>query len=449
MAHLPAAGADSGDPSVRPQDREFLRDFHHTSRYGATPAGGIDRQAGTAEHGQVRRWFEERAGQLGLSVVTDAIGTIYALREWVPGAPFVLVGSHLDSQPRGGRFDGTYGVVAALHAVAAADAAVSVGLLDPRYNVAAVDWFNEEGARFAPSIMGSSVHAGILDLEVALQTTDPQGVTVAQALEATGRRGVDPAPQAAAYAEIHIEQGRRLERSGVPIGIVDRSWHTQKLLVSVIGEQSHTGATLMADRRDALIAASHVVVAVEEVVEEFEPETIVTSVGKFDVQPNSPIVVPRQVDLVVDLRADRASDVDRARGLLLERLQGIARRRDVEIEAQDFDVRPVQRFPADGVELAEKASRDQGVDSTVLATLAGHDSVPMNRIVPSVMLFVPSADGVSHCEREFTSDEDLVTGLRVLTGVVTRLVAGELADTAPGGSDESGGAADDREDGRG
>lgn len=412
----------------------FLRDFHHTSRFGATSGGGIDRQAGTPEHGAVRDWFEERAQELGFTVAADGIGTLFARREWIPGAPFVLVGSHLDSQPLGGRFDGTYGVVAALHAAAAVDADVAAGTLSPRHNVAVVDWFNEEGSRFAPSIMGSSVHAGLLDLDTALRTRDPDGTTVAEALEATGHRGGTPGPTAAAYAEIHIEQGRRLERSGIPVGVVDRSWHTQKLLVSVVGEQSHTGATLMADRRDALTAAAQVVLAVESVVESFPPESIVTSVGQLDVEPNSPIVVPRQVDLVVDLRADRAEDVDRARRLLLDRFREVAADRGVEVRSEDFDVRPVQRFPAAGVDLAEKAARDDGLESAVLATLAGHDAVAMNRVAPSVMLFVPSIDGVSHCEREYTSDADMVSGLSVLTGVLRRLVVGDLDDVARGGS---------------
>lgn len=412
----------------------FLQDFHHTTIYGATENNGIDRQAGTAPHGAVRDWFEELSAARGFDVRTDRIGNIFALKEWLPGAPFVLLGSHLDSQPLGGRFDGTYGVVAALHAASAIDQAVRDKLLAPQANVAVVDWFNEEGARFPPSIMGSSVYVGLLDLREALATADPDGVTVAEALSQTGRRGTDVVLPLAGYAELHIEQGRRLERAGTPIGVVDRSWHTQKLLVRVIGEQSHTGATLMSDRRDALVAASRVVIMVEELVEDFEPENIVTSVGKFDVEPNSPIVVPRQVDLVVDIRADDEADVLRARSLLLERMERLAESRSVEIVTEDFDIRPAQMFPQDAVTLGRKAASDEGAESLVLATLAGHDAVALNRVTPSALLFVPSVDGVSHCEREFTNDEDLVTGLKVLTKLTSRMVTGELSQTEPGGS---------------
>lgn len=416
---------------------EFLSDFHHTTIYGATKNNGIDRQAGTKEHGQVRDWFEEQATKRGFRVLTDTIGNIFALKDWVPGAPYIVVGSHLDSQPLGGRFDGTYGVIAALHGAAALDQAVTDGDLTPQFNVAVVDWFNEEGGRFAPSIMGSSVFVGLFELEAMLNTKDPDGITVQEALELTGRSGTAIDLAVAGYAELHIEQGRRLERSGIPIGVVDRSWYTQKLLVTVTGEQSHTGATIMSDRRDALVAASHVVIMAEEVVEEFEPETIVTSVGKFDVEPNSPIVVPRQVKLVVDLRADEKDDVLRARSLLIERMKALATRRSVTITFEDFDIRPIQRFPQDAVSLGEKAAIDDGMEAQVLATMAGHDSVAMNRVTPSVMLFVPSVDGVSHCEREFTTDDDLVAGLKALTNLVGRMVSGELDGVAPGGSLDS------------
>lgn len=430
----PSHSAHAAGSAAYLDSATFLADFHHTTLFGATQNGGIDRQAGTPEHGAVRDWFEKQARKRGFHVLTDQIGNIFAIKEWLPGAPFVLIGSHLDSQPLAGRFDGTYGVVAALHAASALDKSVHEGLLVPEVNIAVVDWFNEEGSRFAPSVMGSSVFAGLLDLEETLGTLDPNGVSVHEALSAIGRRGEAVDLPLAGYAEIHIEQGRRLERAGICIGVVERSWHTQKLLVRVTGEQSHTGATLMADRRDALVTASHVVIAVEELVEDFEPESIVTSVGKFDVEPNSPIVVPRQVDLVVDIRADDKADVLRARELLKKRMEQLAHRRSVTIEAEDFDVRPTQMFSEQSVALGQKAASDEGEESLVLATLAGHDSVALNRVTPSVMLFVPSVDGVSHCEREFTGDEDLVTGLRVLTNLAGRLVSGELGPTKFNGS---------------
>ena len=424
---LPAATAVTGLT-----DEDFLADFHHTTVYGATAAGGIDRQAGTAEHGAVRAWFRARAEALGMTVTVDGIGNQYATYRWLPDGPTVLTGSHLDSQPLGGRFDGTYGVITALHAAARLNDEVRAGRLDPVHNLTVVDWFNEEGARFAPSIMGSSAMVGIKDRDEMLAVTDVDGVTVRQALESIGCLGTDAAPDVAAYAEIHIEQGRLLERNHTTIGAVTQSWYTQKLVVAVKGEQSHTGATVMADRHDALVAAAKIVVFTEDVVADYEPEKIVTSVGQFTVHPNSPIVVPREVDLVIDLRASAAADVLSARDTLRRKIADLAAERDIRIDVEDFDIRDIQHYPLDGVELTEKAAADAGVSCMRLETMAGHDSVAVNRIAPSVMVFIPSVDGVSHCEREFSTDEDMVAGVAAFTQIAGRLVTGALDTTAPG-----------------
>lgn len=406
--------------------KDFISDFHQTWEFGATAHNGVDRQAGTKAHGELRDWFTAKARAAGFEIKIDSIGNVFALLSFVDGADYVLTGSHLDSQPLGGRFDGCFGVIAALHAAIELKRRVEEGALEPIYNLAVVDWFNEEGARFAPSIMGSSVMCGLFDLDEMLDVCDSKGITVKAALESIGYLGSDVAPSAAAYAEIHIEQGRLLERNATAIGAVTQSWYTQKLYVDVIGEQSHTGATIMADRHDALPAAALIVLKTEQVVEEFEPEQIVTSVGQFDVEPNSPIVVPRQVSLVIDLRAHRRSDVEKARRILVDYCAEVASSRNITIHAQDFDIRDHQVYPDDGVELTEKAAANTGISCMRIETMAGHDSVALNRIVPTVMTFVPSEGGVSHCEREFTSDRDLVNGLVVHTETLSRLLTGEL-----------------------
>ncbi|KAA5834993.1 M20 family metallo-hydrolase [Saccharopolyspora hirsuta] len=407
----------------------FLTDFHQVAAIGATPAGGVERQAATPEDKEMRDWFVAFAAQRGWPVRTDSIGNLFALVEWRPGADYVLVGSHLDSQPLGGRFDGAYGVIAALHAADRLAARVAQGE-PPKYNLAVVDWFNEEGSRFAPSIMGSSVFAGLMDEQEMLQVADPDGVTVAEALDAIGYRGTDERPTPVAYAEIHIEQGPVLEREGIALGAVDRSWYTQKLDVEVLGEQSHTGATAMADRRDALVAASKVVVLVHDVTAEFEPESIVSSVGHLTLEPNSPIVVPRRVHLVADIRANAPEIVQEARALLLERIAAVASEHDLTIDVRDFDVRPVQSFPEQGLEISEKVAADLGVGIRRINTMAGHDSVAMNRIVPALMLFIPSIDGVSHCEREFTTDDQMAVGVDALTEATWELLQGGLDEEA-------------------
>ena len=415
----------------------FLTDFHEVAKIGATPNGGVDRQAATAEDRQTREWFRAFAEARGWELRVDGIGNQLALIELRPGSPYVLLGSHLDSQPLGGRFDGAYGVIAALHAASRiadrvafqnADGGADQGGDAPQFNLAVVNWFNEEGGRFAPSIMGSSVFAGLMNEEEMLDVRDLSGVSVREALREIGYLGTDERPEVAAYAEIHIEQGRILERENIAIGAVDRSWYTQKLDIEVLGEQCHTGATLMSDRHDALLGAAKVIQRVHEVTDLFEPETLVSSVGQMTLEPNSPIVVARRVHLVADLRADDREVVTRARDQILADIRVIEAEHGLVINARDFDVRDNQHYPEHGLKLADQVAADLGLGSRRIRTMAGHDSVAMNRIAPTVMLFIPSVDGVSHCEREFSRDEDMVVGVEMLAEVGWRLVHGALAE---------------------
>jgi beta-ureidopropionase / N-carbamoyl-L-amino-acid hydrolase len=410
---------------------DFMTSWRQVEQIGATAAGGVHRQAGTEADRQVRDWFRGFAGRHGWRTVVDDIGNLYALVDFTPDAPYILAGSHLDSQPRAGRFDGAYGVVAALHAAERLQNHFAESARAPRYNLAVVDWFNEEGGRFAPSIMGSSVYAGLMDREEMLDRTDLAGTTVRDALAAIGYLGTDEPPQAAGYVEIHIEQGRILEREGIPLGAVESSWYTQKLDVEVLGEQSHTGATLMEDRRDALYAASYVIIAFNEITRDYPPESLLSSVGQIVVEPNSPIVVNRRVHLVGDLRANDPAIVRDARDRLVARCAEIADAHQVEIIAKDFDIRPNLYFPKEGVELQEKVCTDLGMAIRRLPTMAGHDSIAMNTVAPSVMMFIPSVDGVSHCEREMTLDQDMLTGLDALTGVLERVLDGALDGVEP------------------
>ncbi|WP_287899896.1 M20 family metallo-hydrolase [Arthrobacter sp.] len=406
---------------------EFLSDFHHVATIGATPRHGVERQAATDTDRQTRDWFAGAIRDAGWELRVDGIGNMFGLLEWTPGAPYILLGSHLDSQPLAGRFDGAYGVLAALHAAKALDAEVSASGERPRFNLAVVNWFNEEGSRFAPSIMGSSVFAGLFERDEMLRVRDLEGTAVRQALDMIGYLGTDEGPDVAGYAEIHIEQGRILEREGHTIGLVDSSWYTQKLDIEVLGEQSHTGATAMADRHDALVAASKIILQVHDVTGDFPEEALVSSVGQLTLEPNSPIVVARRVHLVADLRSGDPAIVAAARESLLRDIDRLAREHDLTITVKDFDIRPIRRFPENGLELSEKVAANLGLSARRIQTMAGHDSVALNTMTPTVMLFIPSVDGVSHCEREFSTDADMTAGLAMLTGVARELVSGALS----------------------
>ncbi|WP_405542877.1 M20 family metallo-hydrolase [Streptomyces phaeochromogenes] len=407
-------------------DTAFLEDFATLSAFGATPGGGVERQAATAADGEQRAWLHQWLTDRGFEVRYDGVGNQFGLFTFTPGAPYVLSGSHLDSQPLGGRYDGAYGVLASAHAAHRAVQRWKASDGTPRHNVAVVNWFNEEGSRFKPSMMGSAVFTGKLPAETALTTTDPTGTTVEAALREIGTIGDYPGPEVAAYAEIHIEQGRDLENSGTTIGLVGSTWAARKYQVVVRGEQSHTGSTIMADRRDALFGASLLVVAVRELAEQSTDTPLHTSVSEMTVLPNSPVVVAREVRMHVDLRSPDEALLDAAAKRLAESIPGIEERASVTIEQVQTHGWAVAPFPAAGVELAAQAADDLGLSHRTVMTIAGHDSVNMKDVAPAIMLFVPSVEGVSHNEGEFTQDVETCAGTDLLAEVLHRLMSGAL-----------------------
>ncbi|GAS91671.1 M20 family metallo-hydrolase [Mycolicibacterium brisbanense] len=408
------------------QSASFLKDWRTLCTIGETPDGGVDRQAASAADGQSRAWFSALAGQYGFRIELDKIGNLFALAEWTPGAPYVVVGSHLDSQPTAGKYDGAYGVAAGLHAAKRINDEVQSGAPAPQYNLAVVDWFNEEGSRFVPSMMGSSVYTGKLALETALDARDTNGITVREALDRIGQRGTGDGPKAVAAAEIHIQQGRSMEESGITIGLVHACWAAAKYTVTVHGEQAHSGGTIIADRRDALLGASHLVVFLRELANSYQGGALRTSVGQLDVYPNSPVVVPSRVELLMDLRSADNAVLDDARKRLWSEIADIEKRASVTIEVNESHKWGLLPYHPAGVELAGECADALGLTHDKVLTVAGHDSINLKDQVPTVMLFVPSVDGISHNEQEYTTDEDICAGTDVLTAVVRRLCDGEL-----------------------
>lgn len=404
--------------------REFLADFAEMSMFGATERGGVHREAASeADHG-TRAWFAAWLERNGFTLALDEIGNQFGMFELVPGAPYILIGSHLDSQPLAGRFDGAYGVLAAAHAAREARSRAQRGELEPRYNLAVVNWFNEEGSRFAPSMMGSSVFTGKLGLGDALAVADRRGTTVAEALAQGGSAfGTVPAP--ALYAEIHIEQGRLLENSGHTIGLVYQTWAASKYQIVVHGDQGHTGATVMADRKDALFGAALVIVAARELAEAFDGQ-LHTSVAELSLEPNSPVTLAREVVMNLDMRSPDESVLARANAMLEERMPEIEARARVTVERRLTHQWGLLPYQPEGVELARAAATDLGLPHTEIMTVAGHDSTNMKDIVPSVMLFIPSIEGISHNELENSTDADSVAGVAMLGEVVSRLLRGDL-----------------------
>jgi beta-ureidopropionase / N-carbamoyl-L-amino-acid hydrolase len=404
---------------------DFERDFLELSGFGKTPLGGVDRQAATDEHRQASEWFTSWLQARSFEVKVDEIGNIFGLLEWHPGAPYVLAGSHLDSQPLAGRFDGAYGVLAAMHAADELRRRVAASGELPPFNLGVVSWFNEEGSRFKPSMMGSGVFAGIRALDTALASADPTGTTVTQALHAQGMAGTAEPPMAAAYAEIHIEQGRKLERHGADIGLVTGNWCARKYHVVVSGEQSHTGATLLTDRRDALLGAAHVITVAREVVERQEPGTALASVGEISVSPNVAGVIAREAELFLDVRSHRMDILEHVHQQIKVELSRIEEQFGVQIHLLHEDLRKAVVFSDKLIAVADESVRRLGLTPLELLTMAGHDSVNLTQKVPTVMLFIPSKDGISHNEREASDTSEMWAGVEVLREVLDQMSSGK------------------------
>lgn len=397
----------------------LLRDLEEVGRIGATPGGGVCRLCASREDGAARDWFVGRLRAEGLKVSVDAVGNIFGVAELAgPGAPLVLTGSHLDSQPTGGRYDGAYGVVASLEAVLAVRRQSGA---PPRRNLGVVNWTNEEGARFSPSTLGSAVYAGLKTAEFAQSREDGAGVTLGQALADIGYLGRDRAPEGvAAYVELHIEQGPELERAGRTIGVVEGNWGTAKYVATIRGRAAHTGPTPMRERRDALLPAAELVLFCRALSDETGGQ-LLSSVGRLDVIPNSTNVVAGEVRLFAEFRAVGAEMLGRA----CARLE--ARARELSTESVPIELvrtldRPAGPFDAGLRDLIERTAAECDLLSMRLHTIAGHDAVPMRECCPSAMIFVPSAGGVSHHESEFTKPEDLVAGTQALAATLLHLV---------------------------
>lgn len=393
---------------------------------GATAEGGVTRLAASAEDGRARdalcRWLRRH----GFEVAVDRVGNLFGYLDFgeAAGGGAVYCGSHLDSQPDGGRFDGAYGVIAACCAGLAVRKLVESGALEPRCRyLVVVSWTNEEGARFQPSLLGSSVFTGALDAAQALAASDGEGVSLAEALRDIGYLG-EQAPPARPdwYVELHVEQGSVLERQGSEIGFVTHCWGARKLRVRFSGRADHTGPTPMADRRDALRAAGLLIAEVSERALASDGR-LHGSVGRLLVEPNSPNVVPRAATLFVELRAGDEGELDAAEAWLEEALERICRATGCGSEIESRTGRAVEAFDPRGVEIAQAAVAPLGLEGMSLATIAGHDALALQRCVPAILLFVPSAGGVSHSPAEFTDEQDLEAGLQALLAVVCHLIA--------------------------
>ncbi|EHK68799.1 allantoate amidohydrolase [Pseudomonas psychrotolerans L19] len=382
---------------------------------GATAGGGNSRLALTEEDRQGRALFVAWCEAAGLSVQRDAIGNLFARRQGrdADAAP-VVMGSHLDTQPKGGRFDGIFGVLAALEVIRR----LNEENLETRLPLEIAVWTNEEGARFTPAMLGSAVFTGALPLARALATEDRQGVSIAQALASTGEAGERALQRPlAAYFEAHIEQGPVLEAAGLPIGVVTGGQAICWLDVRVGGTPAHAGTTPMAMRKDALFGVGEMLAALETLASEFAPAGLVT-VGQVDIAQSSRNTIAGQVDWTLDLRHPDDAQLAALEVAARERLAAIATRRGLTLAIERHWLSPATPFAADCVQAVRDAVQGLGYGHQEIISGAGHDAIHLARHCPTSMIFIPCRDGLSHNEAEWAEPFHIAQGAAVLLNAV-------------------------------
>ena len=384
------------------------------ARIGATPRGGVRRITLTEEDRQGRDQFVRWAKDAGLEVSTDAVGNIFARRTGsdTAAAP-VVMGSHLDSQPSGGKFDGAYGVMAGLEVVRT----LNERGLRTRAPLEVVSWTNEEGSRYVPVMMGSGVFSGVFQKEQVLEAKDIDGISVREALAGIGYSGEGSSHPVGAYFEAHIEQGPVLEDTKTTIGVVQGALGQRWFDVVFTGQDSHAGPTPMELRKDALIAASRLVLEVNRIATS-TPDYARGTVGHMQVKPNSRNVVPGEVRMTVDLRNARDSTLTRMTQDLEKTVQAIAAQCRVGAELKEVVYFPPCEFTPNLVNSVRTAAENLGLSHRDIVSGAAHDAVYLARVAPTAMIFVPCEGGISHNEIENARPEDLAAGCDVLLQAV-------------------------------
>lgn len=389
------------------------RSLMEMAEIGATPGGGVGRLALTDLDKAGRDLFVGWCKEAGLEVRIDRMGNIIGRRAGTDDtAPPVVTGSHLDSQPLGGKFDGVYGVLAGLEVVRALnDAGITT-----RAPLEIIDWTDEEGVRFTAGVVASGVYAGQFDLDYGLNLPDRDGTTtLGRELARIGYDGDAPCGgyPISAFFEAHIEQGPILEREGTVIGAVLGAQGRRCYTVTVTGEEGHAGTLPMPLRRDALVSAARMIDGLNRLAFEFDPLPVLTT-GYLQVSPNSRNTVPGRVTFSVDIRhpddALLAEICTRAAALC----RTVAEDAGTDVDVAEMFGRNSITFDPDCVEAVRAAAKRLGLACRDLHSGAGHDACNLARVAPTGMIFVPCKDGISHNERESAAPDDLAAGCQVL-----------------------------------
>ena len=402
--------------NIRIDGDRLWQSLMELAKIGATEKGGVCRLALTDLDRQARDLFRRWGKEAGCTITVDKMGNIFARRAGKNDSlPPVMTGSHIDTQPTGGKFDGNYGVMAGLEVIRT--------LNDFNYEttrpIEVVVWTNEEGSRFAPAMVASGVFAGVFDLDYGLSRKDVDGKSMGEELTRIGYAGevTCGGRPVSAFFEAHIEQGPILEAEGKTIGVVEGVQGIRWYEITLTGQEAHAGPTPMPRRKDALLGASRMVQTVNGIGLSNLPNACAT-VGMLQVSPNSRNVIPGKVFFTVDFRHPDAEVLKRMGDSVRAEFEKIATEIGLGLDFKEIWYSPPVKFADDCVSAVRKAAEDLGFSHRGIISGAGHDAVYLSRVAPTGMIFVPCKDGISHNEIEDAKPQELAAGCDVLLRAV-------------------------------
>lgn len=382
------------------------------AKIGAGIAGGNNRQTVTDEDGEGRHLFKRWCDAAGLEMGVDEMGTMFARREGTdPSLPPVYVGSHLDTQPTGGKYDGVLGVLGGLEVVRSLN---DLGI-KTKHPIVVTNWTNEEGSRFAPAMMASGVFAGVLDQADVYGHVDKQGKKFGEELERIGWKGTEKVGDRKIHAffELHIEQGPILEDEDIDIGVVTHGQGLKWLQVTLTGKEAHTGSTPMPKRRNAGLGMARVIELVHEIAMDYQPDAV-GAVGHMEVYPNSRNIIAGRTVFTVDIRSPEKEVLDAMDGRIREGIDTICDALDIRYEIEQVGAFDPVTFDAGCVKAIRDAAERLGYSHRNIVSGAGHDACWINRVAPTAMVMCPCVDGLSHNEAEEITKEWASAGADVL-----------------------------------
>lgn len=382
------------------------------AKIGPGVAGGNNRQTVTDEDGEGRHLFKRWCEAAGLEMGLDEMGTMFARREGAdPSLPPVYVGSHLDTQPTGGKYDGVLGVLGGLEIIRSLN---DLGITT-RHPIVVTNWTNEEGSRFAPAMMASGVFAGVLEQADVYQHTDKQGKKFGEELERIGWKGTEKVGDRKIHAffELHIEQGPILEDEGIDIGVVTHGQGLKWLQVTLTGKEAHTGSTPMPKRRNAGLGMARVIELVHEIAMDYQPDAV-GAIGHMEVFPNSRNIIAGRTVFTIDIRSPEKEVLDAMDGRIREGIETICEALDIQYKVEQVGAFDPVTFDAGCVKAIRDAADRLGYSHRNIVSGAGHDACWINRVAPTAMVMCPCVDGLSHNEAEEITKEWAGAGADVL-----------------------------------